>query len=311
MIRVEKYDERYKATWDSFIAASKNGLFLFYRDYMEYHSDRFADHSLMFFDEDRLIALMPANVKDDVLISHGGLTFGGIVSGAGMKMSLMIDLFDSLAGFLKERDISRLIYKAIPHIYHTVPAEEDLYALFRHGAHLFRRDVSSTIDRRHDIPLSKGRRWAIKQARKNGLRVEQSFDFETFMAIEERVLAARHNVRPAHTAEEIALLAGRFPDNIQLFGAYREDRLLGGAIMYESRNVAHVQYMCASDEGRECGALDIVLDFLIHQRCAQKRYFDFGISTEDEGLYLNPGLTENKESFGARTTLYDFYSLDI
>jgi hypothetical protein len=278
---------------------------------MEYHSDRFADHSLLFFDGDRLIALIPANVKEHVLISHGGLTFGGIVSDAGMRMSLMLDVFDSLTVFLGKLGISRIIYKAIPHIYHRIPGEEDLYALFRQGARLIRRDVSSTIDRRQKMPLSKGRKWAIKQARKNGLCVKRSQDFETFMAIEEHVLTTRHGVRPAHTAQEIALLASRFPDNIQLFGAYREDRMLGGAILYESQNVAHVQYMCASDEGRECGALDMTLDFLINERCVEKPYFDFGISTENEGLYLNPGLTENKESFGARTTVYDFYSLEI
>ena len=311
MIRVEKYEPKYKPAWDQFISQSKNGVFLFYRDYMEYHSDRFTDHSLLFFDDDQLVALMPANIKENVLVSHGGLTFGGVISDSRMRMPTMLEIFDALIIYLKGLGVVHVIYMAIPHIYHTVPAEEDLYALFRHNAQLIRRDVSSTIDMREKMRFSKGRKWGVNQARKSGLVVKQSHDFKTFMAIEEHVLRTRHSVKPVHTAEEIALLASRFPDNIQLFAAYRREAMLGGVIMYESKNVAHAQYIAANDEGRECGALDLVMDFLISQQYAAKRYFDFGISTENEGRYLNMGLVENKEGFGARATVYDFYRLDL
>jgi len=246
-----------------------------------------------------------------VLVSHGGLTFGGIISDSRMRMPIMLEIFDALIAYLKGLDVVQVIYKAIPHIYHTVPAEEDLYALFRHNAQLIRRDVSSTIDMREKVRFSKGRKWGVKQAQKSGLVVKQSHDFKTFMAIEEHALCTRHGVKPVHTAEEIALLASRFPDNIQLFAAYQGETMLGGVIMYESQNVAHAQYITANDEGRECGALDLVLDFLINERYAAKRHFDFGISAEDEGRYLNIGLVENKEGFGARTTVYDFYRLDL
>ncbi len=47
---------------------------------MDYHSDRFNDHSLVFTRKNRLIGLLPANIKDEALYSHGGLTFGGIIS---------------------------------------------------------------------------------------------------------------------------------------------------------------------------------------------------------------------------------------
>ncbi len=74
------YAPEYKILWDNFVSTSKNGVFLFYRDYMEYHSDRFLDHSLLFFKNGKLIGLMPANANKDVLNSHEGLTFGGIIS---------------------------------------------------------------------------------------------------------------------------------------------------------------------------------------------------------------------------------------
>ena len=131
------------------------------------------------------------------------------------------------------------------------------------------------------------------------------------MAIEEQVLGARYDLRPVHSAEEITMLAGRFPDNIKLFTARRQQQMLAGVIIYESRNVAHAQYIAANEEGKQTGALDLILSYLINEYYADTKYFDFGISTEDDGRYLNLGLVENKESFGARAIVHDFYELEL
>jgi hypothetical protein len=59
------------------------------------------------------------------------------------------------------------------------------------------------------------------------------------------------------------------------------------------------------------GAPDLLLDYLITEHHPTKRYFDFGISTEQGGLHLNTGLTSNKEGFGARAILYDVYEMTL
>ncbi|MEP6569276.1 MAG: GNAT family N-acetyltransferase [Acidobacteriota bacterium] len=311
-IRVARYDASHKSVWDDFIGKSKNGLFLFYRDYMEYHAARFPDHSLMFFkSDDTLSAVMPASSTGAIVSSHGGLTFGGIVTDTKMKTAHMLEIFAAAKAHLKSEGVERMIYKAVPHIYHLIPAEEDLYALFRYNAKLIRRDVSSTIDLKEKLTFSKGRKYEIKQAQKCGLEVKQSTDYPSFMAIEEHVLASRYDLKPVHTAEEMQLLAGRFPDNIKLFVASRDDVALAGVVIYESRNVAHAQYIAANDEGKKSGALDLVLSYLINEYYSAKKYFDFGISTENGGKDLNVGLIENKQSFGARAVVYDFYQLDF
>lgn len=311
-IRIVRYTASQKPVWDKFVADAKNGLFLFHRDYMDYHADRFTDHSLMFFNEDdTLLALMPATVKDSTLSSHAGLTFGGIISDTRMKMQLMLGIFDALNPYLKTAGVDRLVYKAIPHIYHRVPAEEDLYALSRHNARLVRRDVSSAIDIKEKLPFSKGRKYEIKQAQKLGLEVRQSNDFQEFMPIEERVLREKHDQKPVHTAAELELLASRFPLNIKLFAAYRQNEMLAGVVVYESHNVAHAQYIAANDEGKSSGALDLILGYLINDHYSGKKYFDFGISTENDGQELNVGLIENKQSFGGRAIVHDFYELRL
>ncbi len=311
MIRIENYELPYRTIWNEFVRSSKNGTFLFDRDYMDYHADRFVDHSLMFFDDNRLVAILPANLSDNVLISHGGLTFGGLIIDQKMTMRLMMDIFSELRVYSLKLGISRIIYKAIPHIYHRLPAEEDLYALFFHRAHLYRRDVSSTIELSNKLPYTKGRRGCIKKALANGVFVQQTQDFDKFMEIDEEHLREKHNKRPVHTASEMHLLAGRFPQNIQLYGAYRDGVMLGGVVLYIADMVVHAQYIAATAEGKTLSALDAILDYLINDRFRNKRYFDFGISTDHGGQVLDQNLVANKESFGARTTVYDFYEWDL
>lgn len=312
MISVSRYEDTRKTLWNDFVAEAKNGVFLFERDYMEYHADRFADCSLMFHDEsEKLVAVLPANLKDDALVSHGGLTFGGVVSGNRMKTPAMLEIFESLIDFARRNNLNRIVYKAVPHIYHSQPAEEDLYALFRCSARLVRRDVSTTIRTAGGLPLSKGRKWAVNQSRKNQIEVRESADFDFFMRLEAEVLAAKYNAVPVHTAAEMNLLAERFPAGIKLFGAFLRDEMLAGAIVYENRTVAHAQYLATSADGKKMCALDAVLQYLIAGYYAEKRFFDFGISTERQGMHLNAGLIDFKESWGGRATVYDTYEIPV
>jgi hypothetical protein len=310
VIGVVPYRPEHREAWDGFVQGAKNGHFLFERAYLEYHADRFEDASLMLFDRDRLAAVLPADRRDTTVGSHRGLTFGGLVTDERMTAERMLGCFAAVLGHLREEGITELIYKALPHIYHRVPAEEDLYALFRFGARLIRRDVSSTIRTGARPRPAKGRRWSLGRSRSNGIAVGPSDDFETFMAIEEELLLARYGKKPVHTAAEMRLLAGRFPENIRLFAAHRDGAMLAGVILYETAEVCHCQYIAANDEGKRLSALDAVLSFLIEEHCADRRYFDFGISTEQDGRYLNAGLIANKESYGARATVCDVYALD-
>jgi hypothetical protein len=223
----------------------------------------------------------------------------------------MLAVFDALRATLSSWEVKTLVYKVIPSFYHAVPAEEDLYALFRAGARLIRRDLSGTIRMEDRPPLSKGRRWATKAARAAGIDVGPSDDVEAFMALEEANLLARHGVRPVHSGAELRLLATRFPEHVKLFTARREGRLLAGTVIYETPRVAHAQYIAASDEGRSCGASDRLFDYLLGEVYATKPFFDFGISTENAGRDLNVGLAEYKESWGARATVYDQYEIDL
>jgi len=311
MIELVKYDPKLKGDWDGFIRGARHGVFLFYRDYMDYHSDRFADHSLMFYKKGSLIGLLPGSVEGDTLVSHGGLTFGGVVSDFRMTVPLMLDLFGRLLSYLKENRVRKLIYKAVPYIYLLAPAAEDRYALFIHNAKPIRTDITSTIFLRNRIRFQERRERAVKKARGEKIAVKESGDYEGFMAILTDVLKKRYDVSPAHSSEELTRLARLFPQNIKLFVAEDDGRITAGVLVYENREVAHAQYIAGNEEGRKKGALDLVFDYLINERYKDKSYFDFGISNEREGRYLNAGLMEYKESFGARAVTHDFFEIEI
>jgi hypothetical protein len=311
VIEVVKYSANYKDAWDAFVRASKNGTFLFYRDYMDYHADRFEDHSLLFYKKGKLLALLPANVVGTEVQSHGGLSYGGIVSGAGMKAQLMLDVFDAMMLYYKEQGFEAVNYKTIPHIYHQHPAEEDLYALFRNKAALYRRDLNTVISLRDCLPYNTLRKRKLNHAAQHRIKLGQSQDYRAFLAINQQILADKYNTTPAHTVDELELLASCFPGNIKLYTAEKDGNLLAGILIYEIATVAHCQYIAASPEGQQLSTLDLLTDHLISKVFAHKLYFSFGVSTEQQGRYLNQSLILNKESYGGRAMTHDFYRLAL
>src|SRR5216683_5790986 len=166
-----RYRPEQIVAWNDFIKASKNGTFLFDRGYLDYHADRFRDHSLLVFDtRDRLRAVLPAHETDGNLVSHGGLTYGGLITDISMTTPMMLEVFDQLVAYCRVEEFSKVRYKTVPRIYARLPADEDQYALYRHKAELVRRDVLSVLEPAERIPYQERRKRKIKDARKAGLR---------------------------------------------------------------------------------------------------------------------------------------------
>ncbi|PHR59449.1 MAG: GNAT family N-acetyltransferase [Arcobacter sp.] len=312
-MEIKKYTNDYKPVWNEFVRNAKNSHFFFLREYMEYHKDRFKDFSLLIFDDNqKLISILPANQKDNILYSHQGLTFGGFLVDDKMKTETMVKIFHELNNFAKKNDFKKIIYKCMPYIYHLKPSEEDRYALFINKAHLIRRDVTSTINLTEPVRYSKGRKWTVNKAKKENLKIFESTDYKIFWKLLTSVLESSHEVKPVHTLQEIENLTKLFPKNIKLYMIKNiKDEVLSGAIIYENQYIVHTQYLANSDQGRKIGSLDLLIDYLIKDIYKDKKYFDFGISNEDAGKYLNTGLISQKEGFGARAVVQDFYELEI
>lgn len=310
-MQIIPYKSELKPFWDAFVADSKNATFLFYRDYMDYHAERFCDHSLMFYEKDRLLGLLPGNLDKDSYYSHQGLTYGGFLLPPFSTSAQLMQMLDLLLDYLKKKGVKKLQYKCIPYFYHRLPAEEDLYALYLKKAELISRSLSSTIRCDRALPFSHARKDGLRKARKAGIHCLESHDLAVFWAMLEQNLWTRHRLKPVHNLNEISLLHQSFPQNIRLFLAMEAEAALAGCLVYETHTTAHIQYISSNRRGRELGALDFLFEQLIFDRFKDKDYLDFGISTDDNGYKLDRGLLFQKEGFGARATVYDIYSLNI
>lgn len=329
---VSVYADKDKKLWDESVGKVRQSSFLFLRDFMEYHKDRFKDVSLLVKDEkNHIIALLPAcesNKDCNVVESHGGLTYGGMLLMPETKAQETDELLSTCIAFYQRAGYKALLYKPLPHIYHNYPAEEDLYWLFRRGAVLESRSISSVIDLRNPYPFSTLRRRKVNKARREGLQVWRGMDcLPAYWRLLDNVLFTRHHVHPVHSLAEMADLMLKFPEYIELYVTLQEGwepsavgggmgsaALLAGCILFRTSRVIHVQYIAASETGREQGALDFLFDQLVNQlqqNAAGVPYLDFGISTEQGGRLLNEGLIFQKEGFGARAVCYDMYRLNF
>ena len=211
------------------MAASKNGTFLFDRNYMDYHSDRFDDHSLMVFLNRRLFALLPGNRCGDTFISHQGLTYGGFVIDGRATAVTVGEAFACINDYLRSEGFRKVVYKPVPHIYHRYPADEDLYALFvTCRARLVERDASSTLLLSRRPKFAESRLSGVRKARRYGVTVGESTDVEVFWHILTASLHDRYGAKPVHTVDEMRLLKERFPEQIRLYMAFLDDKPVGG-----------------------------------------------------------------------------------
>lgn len=310
--QIHKYETSDKIIWNEFLLKCKNYHFMFNRDFMEYHADRFEDFSLIFKNEKgKIVALLPGNIKDNIFYSHQGLTFGGFLINRDIHAADMLELFNLLKIYLKQKNIDKIIYKCIPVIYHNYPAQEDLYALFRNDAKLYRRDISVSIDLNEEYSYSESKRRSVNKLKKNGVSCEEVDQPSMVWGVIREVLRQHHNQQPVHNEDEIDLLKSRFPNNIKAYKCCLDGNIVAGAVTFETERVVHTQYLASNDKGRENKVLDYLIDHLIDKSKKNAKIFDFGTSNEDEGKYLNIGLIDQKERFGARGIVHDYYSIDL
>ncbi len=311
---VERYSDEKKDLWDSFIRVSKNATFLFYRNYMDYHSDRFEDYSLMLYKKGKLCALFPANIVETTIYSHQGLTYGGVLLTKKTTVEDVLELFSLLNSYYRENGVQKIVYKTIPYIYSSVPSQEDLYALFQVcQARLIGRNISSTIYQNNQIPFEESRKSGLRKAIHQNVHVCESIDFSAFWEILNTNLQRKYGVNAVHTLAEIVLLHSRFPENIKLYLVYSEksESPVGGTVLYLTSQVCHTQYISATEYGKSIGALDFLFDYLIHDKYRDYSIFDFGQSTENMGTFLNKPLLFQKEGFGGRGVCYDIYEYKL
>jgi hypothetical protein len=307
---VRLYQKNDFEKWNAFIDKAKNATFLFHRNFMEYHSDRFTDYSLIIEEGTNWIAVLPANVVDNQVFSHQGLTYGGLVYDEKLKLSAVIKIFKTLLNFLNCNGFKILQLKLQPSFYANFSSDELNYALFLADAKLVRRDTNAVIDLQKKFSISKGRMEGVSKAQKENLIIKEESNFELFWnAILISNLSKTHSAKPVHSLQEIENLHQKFPHNIRQFNVYHNEKIIAGTTIFVTKNVAHAQYISGNADKGRLGSVDFLYHHLLTEVFKSKNFFDFGISNENQGKNLNQGLSYWKESFGTNIVVQDFYEV--
>ncbi|WP_300977484.1 FemAB family protein [Flavobacterium sp.] len=306
---VRPYQESDYELWNTFVSAAKNATFLFHRDFMEYHKERFDDFSLLVFDKVKLVAVLPANRVDSTVYSHQGLTYGGLVYASKLKIEKIETILDLLFDFFKSKRIEHFYLHPIPSFYLGQGNAAIDFFLMKKGAQLYRKEMNMVAHLSQEIPISKSKLKHFRRTEVLGLRVVEETNFQPFWEkILEPRLAERYDVKPVHSLAEIQLLHERFPQNIKQFSVYLEDKIVAGITIFEFENGVKSQYGATSKKGEKYRALDFLFISLLD--IFQKRgklFFDMGIVNDFGEKGFHSGLLQQKEELGCTVWSQDFY----
>ena len=309
---VRPYESKDFDAWNTFISKAKNATFLFHRDFMEYHKDRFHDFSLIVEEDTKWVAVLPANHVEDIVYSHQGLTYGGLVYDEKLNADEVNVVFGNLILFLKENNIKTLFYKPIISIYSKKSSLEMDYFLFREKAVLYRKDLNLAIDFSTEFKISKSKMKHFRRVSELDIEMRKESSFTAFW---DKVLIPRlqekHNTNPVHTKEEIQFLAEKFPESIVQYNAYFENEIVAGITLFHFGDIVKSQYGATTSQGEKLRALDFLFINLINEFKDKVSFFDMGTVTEENAQGYNPGLLKQKEELGCSVYNQDFYSLSI
>lgn len=311
MLQIKKYQPEHKKLWDDFVDKSKNATFLFKRDFMEYHADRFEDFSLMVFEKNSLLAIIPAHRQDGKVCSHLGLTYGGIIFENKTGITKTELVFKEIILFLRLQNTTSLILKLIPINYQQAYNSAIEYLLFQHNAKLIRRDLNYIINLKDELNIHKSKLKFQNKSDWNIFTIQETNDLTSFWnEILIPVLKEKYGQSPVHNLEEITSLKNKFPENIKQFNVLNHGKIISGMTLFVTKNSVKSQYGASNIDGQNGRALDFLYLHLLRKYKSEGfHYFDMGITNENEGFTYNAGLSKYKEEFGASPVNQDRYEL--
>ncbi|MFD2824114.1 GNAT family N-acetyltransferase [Lacinutrix iliipiscaria] len=275
---------------------------------MEYHQDRFDDYSLMIYSDEKLVALLPGNRDGKMIYSHQGLSYGGLLINDKLRFESYIEVFKALLIYLQAESIEVLHLKKLPFIYHKTLSDEISYVLSALDANQTGFDSYFVLEDVSSYQPNRNRKRAIKISEKEGVVIANDEIAFFWKHVLEQNLAAKFDVKPVHTIEEIKYLMTKFPEHIKFYSAKSGNEVLAGAVLFVTDNVVHFQYSSGTEKRTENGSLDALFHFII-QKYHHKKYISFGSSSTDKSLKIDKGLAYWKESFGARVMPQESYSI--
>ncbi|HSD06123.1 FemAB family protein [Flavobacterium sp.] len=310
---IKRYESKDYDKWNDFIGQAKNATFLFHRDFMDYHKDRFEDYSLIVLDGEKWVAVLPANRVIDTVYSHQGLTYGGVVFLSKLKAEKVELILDDILFFLKENSVDFFCCKPIPNFYFLKGNQEIDFFLCKKGGLIERKEMNLAINLTIPLDISKSKLKHFRRIKSLHLEIVEEQNLHPFWEeVLEPRLAEKHNAKPVHTKEEITILKKKFPENIKQFSLYNKNKIIAGITIFETETVVKSQYGATTKEGEEVRSLDFLFINLIEKyKNEGKCFFDMGIVGDNNIKGYNSGLLKQKEELGCSVYNQDFYKISV
>jgi hypothetical protein len=298
-IQVQQYLLENAAEWNAFVKQSVNGSFLLDRNFMDYHQERFEDHSLMMYLDGQLMCCIPAHVKDGVFYSHRGLSYAGLMVSAAAVTNID-KIVDALLEYVKGLAFAKAELQLPPISYQFL--NKEIAAVLEHKGFTPNRKLhNQSVALDQEIQVSPKKSTGYRNGKFEGLRMETTNDFRSFWEeVLTPQLAERYHSKPIHSLAEIELLASRFQKNIIQYNVYREDALLAGITFFIKGNIVKSQYTASSPEGLKTDAVAyIYMEAMKEFKEKGCSLMDYGTVNEKDGS-VNKGLQRFKKEMGCQ-----------
>ncbi|MBI3260055.1 MAG: GNAT family N-acetyltransferase [Ignavibacteriae bacterium] len=235
MIHITPYTSAHRDEWDIFVRNSNNGTIFHTQQFLSYHPNaRFQFHHLLFYDDKKLIAVLPAALRENgtSLESPIGASYGGIVL-SPMHYKQHEGIVDALVSYAKQAGFAKIFLTPAPFFYQIKQMQNIDYALAFKGFDYDRHYISHIIEHgtseEYFSSFNATARNSVRQFHKNTdtsieITTEQTAYEEIYPILVEN--KTRHNAHPTHTLVEMLRLQELFPESIKLFIA----RVSGKAI---------------------------------------------------------------------------------
>jgi Acetyltransferase (GNAT) domain len=321
MIDVHVYNESEHRFWDEFVKNANNGTLFHERKFLNYHpKDRFKDHSLVFMEKGKPIALFPAvewfNEGERSLYSHRGSSYGGVIQPINQGVEKNVKIVKALGNYARENGFDNIVMTLPPDIYNHQLNNYLEFACFKEGYTYVKREISSVLKLEDHIDKNLAKfksthRTAYRRGEKMGVKVRESDDYEAFYGILKNNLNIRHGVEPTHTLKELVRLKKLYPERIRLYGAYLKEILIAGIVMFDANALVTLAFYISHDEAyQEFRGVNVLFKDVIADSIKRGfQYLDYGIFTVN--MEPNYGLARFKESFGSGGVFRDTLKLEI
>jgi len=300
-LEVARYHDGLAGGWDELVGRARNGHFMVTRRFLAYHGERFDDCSLLYLRRGRPLAALCLHQEGSEWISHRGLPFGGLIAAPELSMEQTLLIFQDLGRRMRAAGISRFRYTPTPHVYHTQPFEDDVFALHTLGARLDSMKLAARA-RLPRLGLLQERVRKYLRHRVPRIPVEPGVALKEFWAGLTEYLRHRHGAQPIHTEAEMAELMDRFPEAIRLLGV-RDARkhLVAGSLVFLTDTVIRFQYAFGAGDPTSPKQCQLALDQAAIRKFGRGRsWLDFGTSMRPADGALDHRLHSQKEHSGGR-----------